>query len=425
MNESIGRGMHARQIRVFLISSGCRDTGDETGMQFTSSILSTLLKPLDRRHFKTLVGRFEADAYDKSFSSWQHLVALVFAQISGAHSLRAIEAGFNAQSHQHYHLHCDKLSRSTLADANARRPVALFAAVLESLMHGLGRKQRKEAKAGLRLIDSTPIPLGQMFDWPKATGHLRGLKLHVLHDLNDGIPQAAEITSATVNDLHFGVDLALESGVTYVFDKAYCDYAWWTKINETGAFFVTRPKTNLRWKSQTPRPLAFTQGDGFVVLSDHNVVHQNQGNAKLAIPLRRITIKRDKQQGGKIFDVISNDITRSAVAIAACYKARWQIELFFKWVKQNLNIKSFIARNENAVRLQILAAMIAYVLIAIARKTANALSRSNLSPRRFAEMLASFVHTRRNINQIDKPPPIHPSKAKTKINNLQMEFNYA
>ena len=178
-------------------------------MQFTSSILSELLKPLDRRHFRTLVERFDADAYDKRFSSWQHLVALVFAQISGASSLRAIEAGFNAQSHQHYHLNCDKLSRSTLADANARRPVALFGAVFDSLLHGLGRKQRQAAKAGLRLIDSTPIPLGQMYKWPKATGHLRGLKLHVLHDLEGGVPQAAEITHANVNDVHFGVDRGL------------------------------------------------------------------------------------------------------------------------------------------------------------------------------------------------------------------------
>jgi putative transposase len=394
-------------------------------MQFSSSILSGLLKPLDRRHFRSLVERFDADAYDKRFSSWQHLVALVFAQISGAASLRAIEAGFNAQSHQHYHLNCGKLSRSTLADANARRPLALFSAVFESLLHGLGRKQRKAAKAGLRLIDSTPVPLGRMFDWPAATGHLRGLKLHVLHDLESGIPRAAQITPANVNDLHFGVDLVLEGGVTYVFDKAYCDYAWWTKINETGAFFVTRPKTNLRWKSQTPRPLDIRQGDGFVVLSDHTVVHHNQGNATLAIPLRRITIKRDQEQGGKVFDIISNDVKRSAVDIAACYKARWQIELLFKWIKQNLNIKSFIARNENAVRLQILAAMIAYVLIAIARKTANALSHKTHSLRRFTELLAAFIHTRRDINQIDKPPPINPSKAKPKSNPMQMELSYA
>jgi putative transposase len=398
-------------------------------MPFNSSILCELLKPLDRRHFASLVERFDADAYDKRFSSWQHLVALVYAQISGAASLRAIETGFNAQPQQHFHLNCGKLSRSTLADANARRPVALFSAVFESLLHGLGRKQRSAAQAGLQLIDSTPIPLGRMFDWPTSNGHLRGLKLHVLHDLQLGIPGAAKITAANVNDLHFGTDLALEAGVTYVFDKAYCDYAWWTKINETGAFFVTRPKTNLRWKSQTPRSLGATleatQGDGFVVLADHDVMHQNQGNATLAMPLRRITIKREQKQDGKVFDIISNDMQRSAVDIAACYKARWQIELFFKWIKQNLNIKSFIARNENAVRLQILAAMIAYVLVAIARKTAVALSQKNITLRRFIELLAACLHTRRNINQIEKPPPIHPSKAKPRSSPLQMELNYA
>ena len=325
-------------------------------MHFDSSILSKLLKPLDRRHFKSLVERYEADAYDKRFSSWQHLVALVFAQVSGADSLRAIETGFNAQSHLHYHLNCDRVSRSTLADANARRPSALFSGVLERLLGGLGRKQRKAARAGLRLIDSTPIKLGEMFKWPTATGRTRGLKLHVQHDLNTGLPVTTEITAANVNDVHFGVDLVLEKALTYVFDKAYCDYAWWTKINETGAFFVTRPKTNLRWMRQTPRLLEHAKGDGFEVLSDHNVVHKNQGNAKLDMPLRRISIRRNADQveggqesNGKTFDIISNDMSRSAVDIATCYKARWQIELLFKWVKQNLNIKTFIARNENVL----------------------------------------------------------------------------
>lgn len=393
-------------------------------MRFTSTILSSLLKPVDRRHFKSLAERLDADAYDKSFSSWQHFVTLVFAQISGAGSLRAIEAGFNAQSHQHYQLNCGRLSRSTLSDANKRRPVALFAGVLDRLMGGLARKPRKQLRASLRLIDATPIALGKMFDWPTSTGHHRGLKLHVLHDLDEGLPCAARITPATVNDVHFGAGIALEEGVTYVFDKAYCDYAWWTRINKAGAFFVTRPKVNLRWKSEAARPLAQVQGGGFTVLADHDVIHKDQGNAKLGMALRRITIRRDAAQGGAVFDIISNDLDRSASDIAACYKARWHIELLFKWIKQNLNIKSFIARNENAVRLQIIAAMIAYVLLALARKAANTLAPSSLTQRRFTELARSFVHDRRDINQIQKPPPIKPSKPKSSEGALQMQFKY-
>ena len=396
-------------------------------MQVGCSILSGLLKPLDRRRFKADVERFRSDAYDKRFSSWQHLVALVFAQVTGADSLRAIEAGFNAQSHQHYHLNCEKLSRSTLGDANARRPAALFSAVLQGLLGRLGRKQRRDTRACLRLIDSSPIQLGDVFTWPTSNGRTRGLKLHVLHDLETGIPQATAITPATVNDIHFGVDLALERGATYVFDKAYCDYAWWTKINEIGAFFVTRPKSNMRLTVLAARRLAKINGDGFEILSDHAVSHQFQGNAALNIPLRRITIRRSLDHrvgGGKVFAIISNDMNRSAIEIANCYKARWQIELLFKWIKQNLNIKKFIARNENAVRLQIFAAMIAFVLLSIARKTANALTHTNLSQRRFTELAASFIHTRRNINQIEKPPPIHPSKTTAQSNPMQMEFNY-
>jgi hypothetical protein len=136
-------------------------------------------------------------------------------------------------------------------------------------------------------------------------------------------------------------------------------------LDKSGAFFVTRPKTNMRWKTLRKRPLKPCQGDGFTVKADRQVKLASKGDAKLPIFLRRITVKRET---GEVFDIISNDDERSAVELAACYKARWQIELFFRWIKQNLNLKKFIACNENAIRLQILAAMIAFVLISLARQ---------------------------------------------------------
>jgi putative transposase len=401
-------------------------------MQFTPSILTSLLKVVDRRRFRESVARHGADAYGKKFNSWEHLVALVYAQLSGASSLRALETGFNSQSNHHYHLGCGPLSRSTLADANRRRPVSVFADVFHSLIAQLDRKARREAKAVLQLIDSTPVMLSDMFDCATSNGRIRGLKLHVLHDLESNCPHHAVITPATVNDIIPARAMKLTKGVTYVFDKAYCDFDWWTKINKIGAFFVTRPKTNMAVKVLATRPLETTQGDGFTVLSDCIVARSVWGKSKLDMPLRRIRIRRDcirtgsktgsqAQLKNETFDIISNDLQRPAHELATSYKARWQIELLFRWIKQNLNIKKFISFNENALRLQIIAAMIAYVLIRIAQVQ----SRSLLPPRRFIELVRSHIHARRHIARIDKPPPINPSSPKTKCNPNQYELNLA
>jgi putative transposase len=393
-------------------------------MRFTPSIFTSLLKPIDRRMFKAIVEKHNGDAYGKSFNSWEHLVTLLFAQVSGAASLRSIETGFNAQANQHYHLGCGggPVARSTLGDANARRPAAIFAELFAKLAAGLGRKTRQEGAHILRLIDSTPVPLGAYFDCAASNGRIRGLKLHVLHDPHANAPLGAQITPANVNDIAFGRALAITPGVTYVFDKGYCHFGWWAQIAAAGAFFVTRPKVNMRWKTLRKRPLARdraqAQKDGFAVRGDREVRLASKGDSTLPCFVRRITIKREN---GEIFDVITNDKTRSAREIAACYKARWQIELFFKWLKQNLNIKKFIAMNENAIRLQILSAMIAFTLLRIASQ----MTKTKLTFRRFAELAGAFIHTRRHIAAIEKPPPINPSKAQSRFNPAQTEMCYA
>jgi putative transposase len=138
-------------------------------MRVAATIFSQLVEPLDRRRFEAIVERFDADAYDKSFRTWDHLMVLIHAQLSGASSLRALEASWNAHANAHYHLRCGEIARSTLADANARRPVAAFAEVLTMVAALASRSIRADAKRLLRLIDSTPIPLGKLFDWPSRT----------------------------------------------------------------------------------------------------------------------------------------------------------------------------------------------------------------------------------------------------------------
>src|SRR2546430_1389199 len=224
------------------------------------------------------------------------------------------------------------------------------------------RRTRAEGSEMVRLIDSSPVPLGKVCKWAEWNGRIRGMKLHVVHQPQDG-PRCIEITPATVNDVEIGRQTPLEAGVTYVFDKGYCHFGWWKKINAAKAFLVTRVKANTRLRATKYRYVRKTCGDGFKIIDDAEVVLASKGDSRLPIPLRRIRVKRD--EGGTI-TLITNDLDRAAVEIAALYKSRWQIELLFRWIKQHLNISKFVGKNDNAIRLQIIAAMIAYLLLRIA-----------------------------------------------------------
>ena len=210
-------------------------------MRFAPSIFGQLLEAIDRRQFQALVDRHDGDAYDKSFRSWDHLVALIYAQLCGSSRLRGLEAGWNANSQHHYHLGSGPLMRSTLSDANRRRPVALFAEAFGLVAGLLDRQTRREGAEMLRLIDSTPIPLGKLCDWAKSNGRIRGMKVHVVYDPKADCPRILDITDANVNDAQIGRQITIEAGATYVFDKGYCHYGWWTAIAEAGSIFVTRP----------------------------------------------------------------------------------------------------------------------------------------------------------------------------------------
>jgi len=374
-------------------------------MRPKNSVFVSLLEPIDRRWFKSLVERHDADAYDKSFSSWDHVVALIFAQLSRASSLRALETAFNANASGHYHLGVAPLKRSTLSDANARRPVAVYAELFTQLSQRLDRKTKREGDDMLRLIDSSPIPLARIHEFARSNGRIHGLKLHVVHDPRADRPVSVDITPANVNDVEIGKKTRIEAGSTYVFDKGYCDYSWWTRIAQSEAFFVTRPKKNARFATLATRPLQAAQGESFTVLEDREVELSSRNCSKLPMRLRLVTIERDAQAGVKSrqITVITNDMARTAVEIAALYKARWAIELLFRWIKQHLSIRKFLGRNENAVWLQVLAAMIAFVLLRIAAAAQRALPHL-----RFAELVGQFLFDRRRIEAIDKPPPKKP-----------------
>jgi len=335
--------------------------------------LQEVMKALPRDRFERVVSEHEADKHSKGFGSWDQLIAMVYAQLSGAHGLRDLVAGFNQQRGHHYHLGTSELRRSTLADANCKRPPEVFAQVARLLMAQVQRPVRRDGENLLYLLDSSAITLaGRGFDeWTQAsrTRHIQGVKLHVQYAAHEQAPCWASITAPNVNDLTEGVKVPLQAGALYVFDKGYYDYGWWHQIDRCQATFVTRFKRNAKLKVLAQRRVPKQAAS--VVLRDERVRFANptpRGGHRnpYTQPLRRIVVARPQHDTPLV--LATNDLVTSALTIARRYQDRWQIELFFKWIKQHLKIKRFFGRSENAVRIQILTALIAYLLLALYRR---------------------------------------------------------
>jgi putative transposase len=332
---------------------------------FSISRLQLLLQQMPWGIFDKAVRQYGTDRHCKGFDSRDHLLAMTFAQLSDVRGLRELEDRFNQHHRHHYHLGTGAVKRSTLSEANCRRNPQIFAEAGAALMQYAGRAVRHEREQMLYLLDSTSITLqGRGYEWAlgQAT-RTAGLKLHVLYASEDGRPVHHSITPANVNDVDEGKRLHIERGAIYVFDKGYCDYSWWGCFNAAGARFVTRAKTNAALTLVEQRPIA--ESDAGVILSDcieQFKYKSNRGGHRNGYigQVRRIRVARQDDQD---LVLLTNDLSSPAAEIAALYKERWQIELFFKWIKQHLSVKRFLGRSENAVRIQLLVALIAYLLV--------------------------------------------------------------
>lgn len=339
---------------------------------FRISRFQQLLQSVPRGQFDSLVRQHQGDHYAKAFGCYDLLVAQLFGHLNGSRSLREIETGFNAHHTHHYHLGTRAVRRSTLADACSKRSPAVFEGLAKLLMASANRRARKAGAECLRLLDSTSFTLrGRGFDdWAAGsrTRNTQGLKLHIVYDPDNAVPTLQEITAANVNDVTQAASLPITRGATYVFDKGYCDYNWWARIDAQDATFVTRLKTNAKitvveQRHVPEQPAGAVLADEQITLSNNN---PGSGRKNLYTrPLRRVTVARPDKDTPLV--LVTNDFKRTAAEIAECYKARWQIELFFKWIKQNLRIRAFFGRSENAVRIQILCALLAYLLVALYR----------------------------------------------------------
>lgn len=335
-----------------------------------------IMEGLPRSRFEKIVREENADKYCKGFRRWDQMMAMIFNQLSGTNSLRELEAGFNSQHHYHYHLGTHAVKRSTLADANNKRSSNIFARVCTELIQCAHSAIKRELKSLIYLLDSSPIHLqGAGFDeWASLhrTRVTQGLKLHLMLEQQTRLPVYALITGAHESDIINGRKIDIEQGATYVFDKGYYDFGWWKSINDQGAYFVSRLKNNAA-VGVTKQHVIDTDYQGSILedatirFTRKIVGTKNLPNPYFRTPARRITVKRPDKDTPIV--LITNDFSRSAQEIAQLYKQRWDIELFFKWIKQNLKIKRFLGRSENAVRTQIYIALITYILLYLYRKS--------------------------------------------------------
>lgn len=333
------------------------------------------MKGLPRSSFDQLVKKHKADKYCKGFGPWQHLIAMVYAQLSDARGLRPLEAGFNQHLAQHYHLNARCIHRSTLADANEKRSELVFSETVSWLISKVSGTLGQQARDLVYLLDSTSITLkGREFDrWTlgNATRNTQGLKLHLLLNAKTQTPAWQTITAPNINDVVQARAVALQPGALYVFDKGYCDYNWWRLIDEAQAIFVTRFKSNANLVTEQVLEIPAEAADK--VLADELVrfrykTSSSKRHNHYTKPLRRVTVARP---GAAPLVFATNDLRSTALEIAQRYKERWGIELFFKWIKQHLRIKQFLGRSENAVRIQLLTALISYLLVAIHRQQSS------------------------------------------------------
>lgn len=335
------------------------------------SRFAELMKGLPRDSFQKLVDLHGGDRYTKKFRCWHQLQAMVYAQLAGVSSLRELETGFNQHRNHHYHLQAVEVHRTTLADANDSRNPKVFEEAVRLMMtlarQAISKSQRREL---LYLIDSTTIALhGRGSDWthPQKT-RTRGLKVHMQLESGSQLPVHQSITWANVNDETEGSKIIPEPGAIYAFDKGYCNYTWWEKIAAAGATFVTRLKKNAAVKEVETRAVP---PEATNILSDTVIRFANKSNRgkhrnACTRLLRRVVVARPDEEP---LVLVTNDLETHAAKLAELYKQRWEIELFFKWIKQHLKVRKFLGESENAVRIQLLTALIAYLLVALLKLT--------------------------------------------------------
>jgi hypothetical protein len=333
-------------------------------------VVSQIMDLVHRQTLDRLVERYGAETRVRHFGCRQQLICMVFAQLTWRESLRDIEACLNAKPETLYHLGFRApLARATLAEANEQRDWRLW----RDLSLGLIAQARRlyagenlglEFDNTIYALDSTTIDLSlTLFPWADFRSTKAGIKLHTQLDLRGPIPVVIDITAARQHDVRWLDELIFEAAAFYVMDRGYVDFARLARIAQAGAFFVTRAKDNLCFTRHRSRPVNFTEG-----LRSDQIGKLTHANSRAAFPwpLRKVRYFDAETKRHLVF--LSNNLQIPALSVARLYKLRWQVELFFRWIKQNLRIQHFFGNSGNAVRTQIWISVAVYVMIAILHK---------------------------------------------------------
>jgi IS4 transposase len=393
-----------RTALILLVSSWLRIIWTQkriNTVRHQNIVFHGLLKHIPWSMLDRLVDQHKGDWDSRVIKTKAHLIALLYAQFSGARSLRAIETNLKSHAGKFYHLGGCTISRSALSTANASRPVEVFAGLLSALMAQLQAGYRRKIGDCVRLIDSTSVQLsGLSGNWATFSAGVCGAKAHIVYDPDANQPLYLMVTPSNVNDITVAKEMPIEAGATYVFDLGYYDYGWWAELDQAGCRIVTRLKSNTPFAVAEDRPVLPRSS----VLSDRTGYLPKRLAASRQNPMAGLVREvRVMIETGKVLRIFTNDLKLTAQEIADLYKRRWAIELFFRWVKQTLKIGHFLGTSENAVRIQITVALIAFLLLRLAHDA----NRIVTSPLAFARLLRTNLMHRRAIAELLQatPPP--------------------
>jgi len=376
-------------------------------MLHQNSVFHSLLKQVPWNRLEQVVENYGADELSRKLTTKRHLIALLYGQFSGASGLREIVTGMESHATRLYHLGAAPVKRSTFSDANRDRPWQVFADLFALILKQAHPGLRRASADAVRLIDSTTVRLSNLSaDWAQFSAGVCGVKAHIIFDPNADRPIYFAVTRSNVNDITAAKAMPIEPGATYVYDLGFYDYAWWAQIDAVGSRFVTRLKKNT--------PLTLVRENK--VAKDGNIRSDrigflparlaNSRNNPMQVPVREIQVIIET---GKLLRIVTNDLDAPAQEIADLYKQRWQIELFFRWVKQTLRITRFIGVSENAVRIQIAVALIAFLLLRMAQAAQTVVR----SPLEFARLVRVNLMQRRPIDRLHQPLqplPVNPNQ---------------
>lgn len=367
-------------------------------MAHHNTVLSQLLKLLPRHKFEQLANEQDGRRRSDALSRWSQFIALVVGHLGGRTSLRDIEATLQSQSQHQYHLGSQSVSKSALGRANEQLDYQFYERLFNSLYQRCVQAAPGHAfrfKCKLFSLDATLIDISmKVFPWANYNGMKAAFKLHVGLDHDGLIPAFANLTSARVSDMTQARGLRFPQGSIVVFDKGYNCYAWHNALTEQGVFFVTRIRGNARYRVLERRPIRQNSG----VTSDQIIEYTSVRSSKKSLqPVRRVGYR--DPESGRHYVFITNQFNWSPKTIADIYKQRWQVELFFKWIKQNLEIKAFLGTSENAVMTQIMAALCVYLLLAFMKFQ----SRITRSLQQITRLLHLNLFARRPLLALLKP----------------------